>query len=385
VTISRVGPALALLAAALLGMTLRGAAPGAEEAPAPWRIAEPGFPWHFPRDHWAHPGYKTEWWYFTGHLTTPGENQPRFGYQFTFFRVALAPGESRIPSDWATHVLVMGHASISDLRGDRHVFSDVLYRDIPLLGGFGEYPDSLLAWCRGPAGTEESWTLLWNGEAFDFSMADRNRGFAFRLSTRPDRPLVFQGPGGYSRKGAGASQASLYYSFTRLRTSGTMTMDGEIYSVSGQSWMDKEFGSNQLAANQVGWDWFSLQLDDGRDIMIYELRDAEGGVDFSRGTLVSPDGSVRHLERSEWTVHATDHWRSPRTGIQYPARWEVNLPYDNRTLRIRPIVASQENEANRSGGLTYWEGAVEILGPTGSMGRGYVELTGYGARNRPIL
>ena len=251
-TISRRGLALVLMAAAVVGAVFRSATGATEETPPPWRIAAPGFAWDFPRDHWAHPGYKTEWWYFTGHLTVPGESTPRFGYQFTIFRIGLVPGQSRLGSAWATHVLIMGHASLSDLREDRHVFSDVLYREIPLLGGFGQFPDSLLAWCRGPAGTPELWTLRWNGVAFDLSMADRNRGIAFDLTTRPEKPMIFQGPEGYSQKGAAPSEASLYYSFTRLRTSGTVTQNGATVAVRGQSWMDKEFGSNQLAPEQVG-------------------------------------------------------------------------------------------------------------------------------------
>jgi predicted secreted hydrolase len=314
-----------------------------------------------------------------------GEPEPRFGYQFTFFRVGLAPGESRVESDWATHVLVMGHASISDLRESRHVFSDVIYRDVPLLGGFGEFPDSLLAWCRGPAGTTELWTLRWNGRAFDFSMTDRARGIGFDLSTLPEKPMIFQGPGGYSRKGSEPSQASLYYSFTRLETAGKLTVDGETYSVQGLSWMDKEIGSNQLGGTQIGWDWFSLQLDDGREVMIYEMRDADGVVDFSRGTLVSPEGTPRYLDEDSWTVRVVDDWRSPETGIEYPSGWEIDLPGEGMSLRVRPIMPGQENRSDRSSGLSYWEGAVEVRDASGPLGRGYVELTGYGAGNRPAL
>jgi len=384
VTISRRTARRAAAGAGLLLGAWLVAGAGTDPGPS-WEVARPGFAWSFPRDHWAHPAYKTEWWYFTGHLTVQGESTPRFGYQFTLFRIGLAPGASPLDSRWATRELIMGHASLSDLREKRHVFSDVLYREIPLLGGFGTFPDSLIAWCRGPAGTAARWTLRWNGTAFDLAMEDSARGIAFALSTTPVKPRVFQGPGGYSRKGETASEASLYYSFTRLRTEGTVRENGTSFPVTGQSWMDKEFGSNQLGRDQVGWDWFSLQLEDGRDIMLYELRDENGDVDFARATVVSAEGRAHYLEEGAWTVRATGHWTSPESGIRYPSGWAVELPTEDLRLTVRPLLPDQENRSQRSSGLTYWEGAVEILEDGRSAGQGYVELTGYGERNRPAL
>lgn len=350
-----------------------------------WKIAQPGYAWSFPEDHWAHDGYATEWWYLTGHLTPDGKTTPRFGYQFTIFKVGIAPDPPALASDWAAHALVMGHASISDLDARYHVFSDVLHRASPLLGGFGAFPDSMIAWCRAPAGTDASWTLRWNGEAFDFAMADAARDLAFTLSTRPQKPLAFQGPGGYSRKGDEPSQASLYYSFTRLATSGTVRLGGETFSVSGLSWMDKEIGSNQLGAGQVGWDWFSLQLDDGSELMLYELRDATGAVDFARGTRIPARGEPRYLERGEWRVRVTDHWTSPRTAARYPAGWVIEVPEASLVLTVVPELEGQENVSDRSSGIAYWEGAVIVRRDDATFGRGYVELTGYGGRNRPRL
>ena len=347
-----------------------------------WKVAEPDFSWSFPRDHWAHSGYRTEWWYFTGHLASTEEPRRHFGYQFTLFRIGLQPEPSQLDSEWAAHSLIMGHAAISDLDGDRHVFSEVLYREVPLLGGFGTPGDPLIAWSLPPAGGGDRWELRWNGEAFDFRMSDPVRGIAFDLSTTPAKPLVFQGPNGYSRKGKRSGAASQYYSFTRLQTRGTLSIDGTRFPVEGESWMDKEFGSNQLADNQVGWDWFSLQLDEGQEIMLYHLRDRGGASDFARGTWVSDTGEARYLEPQEWSVEVTGSWSSPATGAVYPAGWKVKL--GEAQYEIVPLLARQENRSRLVSDLYYWEGAVSVLNAEGEkIGQGYVELTGYGTNNRP--
>ena len=351
-----------------------------------WRVARPDYPWAFPQDHWARPGYRTEWWYFTGHLATTGDAPRRFGYQFTMFRVGLLAELPARPSAWNAANLVMGHAAITDFASGRHRFSELLYREVPFLGGFGRYPDPLIAWSRAPAGTDGRWTLSWNGRGFDFAMVDRARGVAFELNTEPAKPLVFQGPNGYSRKGAGATAASQYYGFTRLRTAGALALDGATWSVRGESWMDKEFGSNQLGENQVGWDWFSLQLADGRELMLYLLRNKAGAVDFARGTLVAAEGMARYLEPRDWVVRSTETWTSRATGARYPSRWVVELPADGLRLEVVPELADQENRSRLVADLHYWEGAVRVLGGDGAaVGRGYVELTGYGTKRRPAV
>jgi predicted secreted hydrolase len=364
-----------------------GAAAGPPGAAAEaWEAARAGYRWSFPRDHWAHPGYRTEWWYLTGHLdatTAPGR---RFGYQLTLFRIGLLRERPALASAWAVPELIMGHAAVTDLAGGRHVFSEVLYRAVPFLGGFGQQPDPRLAWSRAPAGTDGEWSVVWNGAAFDVAAVDRVRGIAFRLATRPRKPLVFQGPDGVSRKGAGPTAASLYYSFTRLATEGTLTVDGRQWAVQGESWMDKEFGSNQLEPHQVGWDWFSLQLADGRELMLYLLRDRTGRVDFARGTVVAASGQPRYLAAEEFSVRATGRWRSPATGVEYPAGWRVEVPGEGLRVEVVPELADQENRSARVPGLHYWEGAVAVRGPAGApSGRGYVELVGYGASARPAL
>lgn len=341
-----------------------------------WRTARPDYEWSFPRDHWAHQGYRTEWWYFTGYL---GE---RFAYQFTFFRIGLLPGRSDLESSWATSSLVMGHLALTDLERLEHRFSEVLYRETPLLAGFGSFPEPRIGWSRPPAGTDGLWSLEWNGEAFDFSARDDAVGLSIRLTTRPKKSLVFQGPNGFSRKGEAASAASQYYSFTRLETRGEVTLDGERFEVSGESWMDKEFSSSQLEADQAGWDWFSLRLDDGRDLMLYLMRGEAGGIDFGSGTLVAADGTARYLSESDFDVEVLDRWTSPATDARYPSKWRIRLA--ELDLIVTPAVADQENRSRLPRGVYYWEGAVAIESPGGaSLGRGFVELTGYGEGNRP--
>jgi predicted secreted hydrolase len=349
-----------------------------------WLMAQPGYQLVFPRDHWARPGYRLEWWYLTGHLTAADEPGRRFGYQLTLFRVGLAPERPAFDSAWSTQDLVMGHAAVSDLATGHHHFSEVLYRAAPFLGGFGHHPEPRLAWSRGPAGTDDAWTVDWNGQAFDVAMRDRARGLAFRLATQPRKPLVLQGPGGWSRKGGEPGAASHYYSFTRLATTGTLALGERTWTVSGESWMDKEFGSSQLGSRQVGWDWFSLQLADGREVMLYLLRDAEGRVDFASGTLVPVAGAPRYLVARDFVVRPTRRWRSPDSGADYPAGWIVELPAEGIRLEVAPELADQENRSRLVRDLFYWEGAVALRGPDGApAGRGYVELTGYGKARRP--
>lgn len=378
---------------ALASVLTAGSAACAPAQPA-WRSAVSDYGWSFPRDHWGHGPYRTEWWYFTGHLTSEETPPRRFGYQFTLFRVGLLPERPELASSWAASHLIMGHLALTDLQEGRHVFSELLYREIPLLGSFGSYPDSRIAWCRGPVGTDSLWSLRFNGEAFDFTGMDRAQGFGLDLRTRPVKPLALQGKNGFSRKGREQGAASQYYSFTRLETRGTLDWQGRSIPVTGLSWMDKEFGSGQLSPDQVGWDWFSLQLSDGTDLMLYLLRERSGEIDAAYGTWIGRDGRTRYLEREDFAVRVLDSWRSPETKAEYPSRWEIELRAsagsENAVVpgrfEVLPLLADQENRGKLAGGLFYWEGAVEVRDAAGGkMGQGYVELTGYGTNNRPAL
>jgi predicted secreted hydrolase len=347
-----------------------------------WKAARPDYKWEFPQDHWAREGYKTEWWYFSGHLKSSAGR--RFGYQFTIFRVGRVPQPAEIGSRQDAGDFIMGHASISDLDGKRHRFSEVFSQAAPKMGGFGKHPDSLIAWSRGATGKATKWRLSWNGEAFDFEMEDQRQNMGMTLQTRPSKPLVFQGPNGYSQKAEGSAGASQYYSFTRLRTTGRLRLGNERFAVTGESWMDKEFGSNLLSRHHVGWDWFSLQFADGEDVMLYLLRDAQGNVDFAHGTAVSASGSARYLALKDFTVQATATWKSPRTAAVYPAQWSVEV--GGRKISVVPELADQENQSATVLSLFYWEGAVRLLDEDGKpVGKGYVELVGYGTRRLPAF
>ena len=348
-----------------------------------WKRAQPDYAWTFPRDHWSHEGYKTEWWYFTGHLR--GADGRRFGYQFTFFRVGVLPKAPGTDSGWSARDLIMGHAAVSDLDRNEHRFSEVIYRAVPLLGGFGAWPEPLIAWSRAPAGTPGKWLLSWNGDGFDITARDDATGMSFTLSSRPGKPLVFQGPNGYSRKTQSGDGASLYYSFTRLQTSGRLTLDGRTWQVSGESWMDKEFFTSVLEPQQIGWDWFSLQLDDRREVMLFLLRQEDGSTDFAGGSVISADGDATYLGRGAFRVAVTEHWQSPHTEGVYPSRWRLSIPQAQLDLDVVAEADDQENRSRLINALYYWEGAVKVLHNGEPVGKGYVELTGYGASSRPAL
>ena len=377
-------PVLLLL---LQGSALVAGGPGAPPTTADgWLRADPHYEWSFPRDHWPHPGYESEWWYLTGQLSTPSGR--RFGYQFTIFRVGLLRETPNLDSDWATRDLIMGHAALTDLTAGTHRFSEVLYRTTPHLGGFADPSEAAegggpVAWSRAPAGTDGEWSLRFNGEAFDLSMVDAQAGFALDLSTRPRKERVFQGPNGFSAKDTGPDAgASQYYSFTRLATSGRIAVDADTLVVTGSSWMDKEFGSDKLSSDQVGWDWFSLQLADGRDLMLYVLRDSTGAADHASGTWVAADGQTRHLPSDGFELTTGSHWTSPETAATYPSSWGLRI--GSESWGIQPLVQNQENVGRLVPGLFYWEGAVRVLDPAGRVtGQGYVELTGYGNGRRP--
>ncbi len=351
-----------------------------------WRQAQQGYSWSFPQDHWVHPDYRIEWWYFTGHLRANGQERPRFGYQFTFYRVGLLSQAPPFDSDWSTRSLIMGHAAVTDLESGEHRFSELLYRTVPMLGGFDSTSGPRIAWSRAPTGTDGIWELHWNGEAFDFNARDDRQGLAFDLATTPRKPLIFQGPDGYSQKGRGADSSSFYYSFTRLDTRGTLSWDGQFYAVEGQSWMDHEFSSSVLAENQVGWDWFSLQLEDGREIMLYQLRDRSGAADFGRGTIVSAQGETAFIDLTDWTVQPQRHWDSPASGGRYPVQWTLRIPSHNLRLQVVALLDDQENRSRLLPNLDYWEGPVQVTDAQGSpLGRGFVEMTGYGKNSRPPI
>ena len=334
------------------------------------RFLSAGLPWHFrfPRDHAAHDRFASEWWYFTGHVRA-GDGR-RFGYELTFFRIGLRPGDARPgpgQSRWRGNELYLAHFALTDVAGQTFVHYERFAREA-LGAGFAS--TARLDVRNG------GWTLTGPSPFRLHAGAD---GKAIDFSLVSEKAPAVHGHDGISKKGPCATCASHYYSMTRLRTRGALTYDGARFSVAGISWMDHEFGSDELGANQVGWDWFSLQLDDRREIMLYLLRQKDGSVTpESSGSLIDASGHVTYLPRSAFVVTATGTWKSPHTGGVYPSGWRVRIPSARVDVVLTPELLDQEL-ANLQGGFSYWEGAVDARdGASGrALGVGYVELTGY--------
>lgn len=342
------------------------------------------YEWKFPEDHWARRSFQNEWWYLTGHLQSEGKNPRNFAFQMTFFRVGILPDPPVFDSAWASQGIMMAHAAISDLDRKKHYFTEVLHRETPLIGNFSDYPDPLLAWSIGPNGTKGRWELSWNGMAFDFTAADDIQQVGFRLSTRPLKPLSFQGPNGFSRKSESDENASMYYSFTRLETKGELQLKGQHYEVNGLSWMDKEFSSGALAEDQVGWDWFSLQLDDGSEYMLAQLRSQDQESDYAWANHMSSSNNIEYLEEEDFKLIPLDFWESPASGSRYPIQWKIELL--GRTFVVKAEFSDQENRSLLFPGLDYWEGAVRVEDESGNkIGQGFLEMTGYGKSIKPPI
>ena len=335
-----------------------------------WRQAVGPWTWVFPRDHGAHPEFRTEWWYFTGNLRDPAEK--RFGYQLTFFRQGVVFEAKEPSSPWAIRDVYLAHFTLTDVSAGRFQYAERVSRKGPGLAGADE---------KGM----HVWLLNWMAkmEGKKISLEARQQGMELSLDLVPQKPLVFHGKNGLSQKGPAAGQASYYYSYTDLETDGFIKtgLSQTPVRVNGVSWLDHEFGSNQLTPEQVGWDWFSLHLSDGQDLMIYFLRRKDGTVEpSSSGTLVTRSGGSIHLKLSEIGVEVLDFWKSPKSGGKYPSRWKVSIPAAKIELEINPLVASQELLTEGSTGVTYWEGAVAGKGTSAGKSvtcEGYVELTGY--------
>ena len=328
----------------------------------------------FPADHGSHPGYRTEWWYFTGNLSAADGRH--YGYQLTFFRVALVPEPVPRKSRWGAHEVYMAHFALTDVAGKRFYHAERLSRGA--LGMAGSGGDPLKVWL-------EDW--LAEAEAPDplaLRLHARDGTVAIDLAIRAVKPPVLNGDRGLSRKGAEPGNASYYYSLPRLATSGTIRIGQETTSVTGLTWMDREWGTSALGKELVGWDWFALHLDDGRDFMVYLLRKQDGTANpLDSATLVARDGTARHLSGKQVQVQVTGSWQSPVSRVRYPSRWRVQVPGEHLDLEIVPRLAGQE----LLGTVRYWEGAVQVEGRGGGSpgGTGYVELTGYeapGARTR---
>jgi predicted secreted hydrolase len=335
--------------------------------------ADAGFPmvldareFRFPQDHGPHPAYRNEWWYFTGNLDD--EKGARFGYELTIFRFALAAEDERdTGSAWETNQVYIGHLAITDVgQGEFHVAQRYSRGSVGLAGANGEpFHVWLDDWSVSAIADNSGWRL----RAADTDME-------IDLNLVAEKPVVLNGKDGVSQKSAELGNASYYYSIPRLRSDGRLRIDGSQYSVSGLSWLDREWGSSGLSRNQQGWDWFSLQLSDGNDLMFYMLRGNDGMPDeHSAGTWVDAAGRSSQLARENIVIEVIDFWEND-SGDRYPSAWNVRIPDVDLFVTVTPTLDDQELVTN----VRYWEGAVDVAGESRGetiSGRGYVELTGY--------
>jgi predicted secreted hydrolase/threonine/homoserine/homoserine lactone efflux protein len=365
--------ALASAVPGLLAARQGSSVPATLQMPAPvvdasaFSRADGSYVLSFPLDHGPHPDFQTEWWYYTGNLEAEGGRH--FGFQLTFFRRALQPPSqaAQRPSEWAASQVYMAHFALSDVAGVHYHAFEIRERGAAGLAGAQAAPFQV--WL-------DDWQIEETAPGV-YHLAALQDGIRLDLLLSDQKSPVLQGVQGYSRKGPQVGQASYYYSLTRLSTSGTVLAGGAKYAVSGLSWMDHEFSTSVLSEDQVGWDWFSVQLDDGSELMVFHLRKADGSIDpFSSGTLIAPDGSSTHLNREDFELTALDTWKSPHTQALYPARWTLRVPVAGLDLTIVPYLADQELNVS----YAYWEGCVRIQGTRDGkpvQGSGYVELTGY--------
>lgn len=339
---------------------------GAED----WKQAIGPRVWSFPRDHGSHPAYRTEWWYFTGNLLD--QSRARYGYQLTFFRQGVQLRATKPNNPWSLRDLYLAHFATTTVATGHFASAERTSRAGPGLAG--ARTDRMDVWIF-------DWFAKMEGPII--VLEAKNTGMELQLKLTPRKPLIFHGTNGLSKKGSEQGQASYYYSFTDLETRGLLRTSGGTprIPVTGTSWFDHEFGSNVLASTQAGWDWFSLHLSDGRDLMIYFLRRTDGSVESaSSGTLVDPNGTSRHLTLTDIQIEVLNQWTSPPSGGTYPSHWHIRVPSAMIDLIVSPLVADQELFTQGSTNIIYWEGAV--AGKGSSMGlsvicQGYAELTGY--------
>jgi predicted secreted hydrolase len=335
---------------------------------AQYQQALPGYRYEFPRDHFDHPDYRTEWWYYTGNLKA--EDGHRFGFEMTFFRQGVnRDGEKT--GDWDMRDLYLAHLALSDLTSGHFYHTERLNRAGPGLAGASLQLQRV--W-------NGNWQVKWHDGEQDLQAISSD--FALHLAMNSHKPPVIHGKNGISQKGTGAGNASHYISFTRLLTSGTIELNGKSYSVAGTSWMDHEFFSSGLDKNEVGWDWLSLQLADNTELMLYRLRHKDGSVDpFSSGTYVDANGGSTYLSLRDFSMTPLGAtYASPITQAVYPIAWRVTIPALRLDLQLKTPLPSQELASDTSTGLSYWEGAIDIRGTrnaTPITGVGYLEMTGY--------
>ena len=346
----------------------------------------------FPDDHGVHPGFKTEWWYYTGNLFS--EDGRQFGYQFTIFRNQLSPsGEdfarinqkqsaqmnleltSTNDSEWSTNQLYLAHFAISDVSKRDHVFNERYSRGTAGLAGASVNPYRI--WLEDWEITRVT-DLKATDERFPVRIkAEMSDGTALEVVLNPQKPLVLQGEEGYDKKGGEDGNASYYISFTRMQTEGLLKKDGESLVVSGLSWMDHEWSTSALDSGQTGWDWFSIQLSNGYELMYYQIRNADPELaPQTTGSLITPNGQKRDLGQGEVQLEVLEYWTSPHTGARYPLQWTLGIPSEELKVDVATVFDDQEMTVS----VQYYEGALQVSGKFRDEaidGNGYIEMTGY--------
>lgn len=354
---------LACLAAALLIL---------QPLAAQYRTALPGYRYKFPRDHFNHPDFQTEWWYYTGNLKS-AEGR-RFGFELTFFRQAVTRDPAKVMV-WEVRDLYLAHLALSDLDGGKFYHAERTNRAGP---GVAAVSESLGRIWNG------NWQIQWRANDQELSAIDPR--FQLHLELHPEKPPVIHGENGVSQKAEGPGRASHYISLTRLAASGVIQLGEEKFEVAGASWMDHEFFTQQLDSDQTGWDWLSLQLQDRTELMLFNIRRNDGSIDpYSAGTYVDLHGKTTHLRSGDFTLKpAGEKWTSTLSGAAYPVHWKIAISKLGLELEAKTLLSSQELTGKSRIEPNYWEGAIVLTGrrngqPIG--GAGYLEMTGY---DRPV-
>jgi predicted secreted hydrolase len=325
-------------------------------------------PLTFPADFGAHPEFRTEWWYYTGNLQTPEGRH--FGFELTIFRVGLLPPTAQLPNDstWAGRDVYFAHFAVSDIGAEKFYSFQRYSRPGPGLAGAEANPYHV--WL-------EDWNITERAPGV-YQLQAEQEGVSLDLKLTDEMGVVLQGENGYSRKGKSPTNASYYYSQPRLRADGFVQVGDDRYAVNGLAWNDHEFSTSVLDQNQIGWDWFSMQFEDGRALMLFQLRERDGDTsDASSGTFITADGTTQSLHKPDFEIDVLDTWRSQHTPAVYPSSWKIRIDRFDCLLEVQPWMADQELNFPP---ITYWEGAVRFEGACGGVpvqGNGYIELTGY--------
>jgi predicted secreted hydrolase len=319
-----------------------------------------------PGDHGPHFDFQTEWWYYTGNLES--EIGHRYGYQLTLFRRGMTPGLAHRTSQFGSNQIYFAHLALTDASLAEHRSFERFSRGVDGLAGASGEPYRVYL---------EDWSVAAvDAAGSSLRLRAREQDIGLDLRLEAEQPLVAHGPGGLSPKGVASTDASYYFSFPALQTEGTLWVRGEQLEVRGSSWFDHEWGSSVLPAAATGWDWFGLQLDDGRELMLYQVRSGRD-VLVGGGTLVGEDGRAVWLSAADFEIETLGTWSSRLSDSEYPSGWRIVLLDEHLELELRPLLPDQENRLS----IIYWEGAVEVTGTVS--GRGYVELTGYAASFQP--